>query len=145
MKFQFIYHAVCAIQILATDWVGDVGIEGNDAVETAKTLKSHGCGIIDVSTGQTTTDATPVYGRMFQTVLSEQVRNEADIPTIAVSKFTTWDQVNTIIATGRTDIVALARAYLTNPLLPWRQPHTAATKINAGRSCMLQVRNNSHG
>ena len=70
---------------------------------------------MNVSAGQTAPDAQPVYGRMFQTWFSEQVRLEADIPTMAAGNITTWDQVNTIIAAGRADVVALTRPHLTNP------------------------------
>ena len=104
-----------SVRISATDWVGAAGIEGADAVEIASMLKDRGCDLIDVSAGQTTPDARPVYGRMFQAWLSEQVRNEARIPTIAVGNVTTADQVNTILAAGRADLVALARPHLANP------------------------------
>ena len=104
-----------SVRISATDWVGANGVTGEEAVEIARALKEHGCDVIDVSAGQTTPDAKPVYGRMFQTPFSEQVRNEAGIPTIAVGNITTSDQVNTIVAAGRADLVALARPHLTNP------------------------------
>ena len=104
-----------SVRISATDWVGAAGITGDDAVVIAQTLGAHGCDLVDVSAGQTTPEAEPVYGRMFQTPLAEQVRNEAQIPTIAVGNITTWDQVNTILAAGRADLVALARPHLTNP------------------------------
>lgn len=104
-----------SVRLSATDWIGEAGIEGNETVEIAKMFKSRGCDLIDVSAGQTTPDAEPIYGRMFQTWFSEQVRLEAKIPTIAVGNITSWDQVNTIIAAGRADIVALARPHLTNP------------------------------
>jgi anthraniloyl-CoA monooxygenase len=52
---------------------------------------------------------------MFQTPFAEQVRNEAGIATIAVGNITTADQINTIVAGGRADLVALARPHLTNP------------------------------
>jgi anthraniloyl-CoA monooxygenase len=52
---------------------------------------------------------------MFQTPFADQVRNEADIATIAVGNITTADQVNTIIAAGRADLCALARPHLTDP------------------------------
>ena len=52
---------------------------------------------------------------MFQTHLSEQVRLEAKGPTIAVGNITSADQVNTIVAAGRADLVALARPHLTDP------------------------------
>jgi anthraniloyl-CoA monooxygenase len=104
-----------SVRISATDWVGPAGITGADAVEIAKAFAGHGCDLIDVSAGQTTPDAEPVYGRMFQTPFSEQVRNEAGIPTIAVGNITTWDQVNTILAAGRADLVALDRALVYDP------------------------------
>lgn len=104
-----------SVRISATDWVGEDGVTGDEAVEIARAFKDHGCDIIDVSAGQTTPDAKPVYGRMFQTMFSEQIRNEAGIPTVAVGNITTADQVNTIVAAGRADVVALARPHLTNP------------------------------
>ena len=104
-----------SVRLSATDWTGDTGIIGGDAVKIARALKDHGADLIDVSAGQTTPNAKPVYGRMFQTGFSEQIRLEADIPTIAVGNITTWDQVNTILAAGRADLVALARPHLTNP------------------------------
>jgi anthraniloyl-CoA monooxygenase len=104
-----------SVRISATDWVGEGGVTGEDAVEIGRAFKDHGCDLIDVSAGQTTPEAKPVYGRMFQTPFSEQIRNEADIPTIAVGNITTSDQVNTIVAAGRADLVALARPHLTNP------------------------------
>ena len=104
-----------SVRISATDWVAEAGVTGEDAVRISRMLKDRGCDLIDVSAGQTTPDATPVYGRMFQTWFAEQVRNEAAIPTIAVGNITTWDQVNTILAAGRADLVALARPHLTNP------------------------------
>ena len=104
-----------SVRISATDWVGDDGVTPDEAVDISRAFKAHGCDLIDVSAGQTTPDAQPVYGRMFQTWFSEQVRNEADIPTIAVGNITTADQVNTIVAAGRADLVALARPHLANP------------------------------
>ncbi len=104
-----------SVRISATDWVGEGGVTGEEAVEIGCAFKDHGCDLIDVSAGQTTPEAKPVYGRMFQTPFSEQIRNEADIPTIAVGNITTSDQVNTIVAAGRADLVALDRPHLTNP------------------------------
>ena len=103
-----------AVRISATDWIAG-GICGADAVEIAKTFKAHGCDLIDVSTGQTDPASKPVYGRMYQTVFSEQIRNEAGIATMAVGAITSADQVNTIVASGRADLCALARPHLADP------------------------------
>ena len=81
----------------------------------ARAFAEAGCDLIDVSTGQTTPDAEPVYGRMFQTPFSDQIRNDAGLATMCVGAITTADQVNTIIAAGRADLVALARPHLVDP------------------------------
>ena len=104
-----------SVRISATDWVEDGGLTGEDAVEIGRMLKEHGLDILDVSAGQTSTDAEPIYGRMFQTPFSDQVRQEAGIPTITVGNITTPDQVNTIVASGRADLCALARPHLLDP------------------------------
>jgi anthraniloyl-CoA monooxygenase len=108
-----------AVRISATDWK-EGGLTGDDAVAVAKLFARAGCDLIDVSTGQTVPDAEPVYGRMFQTPFSDQIRNEAGLATMCVGAITTPDQVNTIIAAGRADLVALARPHLVDPFFTLR-------------------------
>src|SRR5947208_4005539 len=103
-----------SVRISATDWT-DGGLTGDDAVQVARMFAEAGCDLIDVSTGQTVADAQPVFGRMFQTPFSDQIRNEAGLATMCVGAITTADQVNTIIAAGRADLVALARPHLVDP------------------------------
>jgi anthraniloyl-CoA monooxygenase len=103
-----------SVRISATDWK-DGGLTGDDAVEVARAFAAAGCDLIDVSSGQTVADAEPVYGRMFQTPFSDQIRNEAGLATMCVGAITTADQVNTILAAGRADLVALARPHLVDP------------------------------
>ena len=103
-----------SVRISATDWV-EGGVTGEDAVAIARAFIAAGADIIHVSTGQTSPDAKPVYGRMWQTPFSDRIRNEARIPTIAVGNITEADQVNSIIAAGRADLVALARPHLSDP------------------------------
>ena len=78
-------------------------------------VRARGADIIHVSAGQTSIDAKPVYGRMFQTPFSDRIRNECGLPTIAVGNITEADQVNAIIAAGRADLCALARPHSSNP------------------------------
>jgi anthraniloyl-CoA monooxygenase len=103
-----------SVRISATDWV-DGGLDGDEAVLVARAFHGAGADIIHVSTGQTSADARPVYGRMFQTPYADQIRNEAGIPTIAVGNITDPDQVNSIIAAGRADLCALGRPHLADP------------------------------
>lgn len=103
-----------SVRISATDWV-EGGISGQDAVEIARAFKAAGVDLIDVSAGQTSTNARPIYGRMFQTPFSDQIRNEVGIATMAVGNIFEPDHVNSIIAAGRADLCALARPHLANP------------------------------
>jgi anthraniloyl-CoA monooxygenase len=103
-----------SVRISATDWVPG-GFDGGDAVEVARALKDAGCDIVDVSAGQTTPDAQPVYGRLFQTPFADRVRHEADIPTITVGNISSYADVNSILVGGRADLCALARAHLFDP------------------------------
>ncbi len=100
-----------SVRISATDWV-DGGLTPQDAVTIAKAFVAAGADIIDVSAGQTTTDARPIYGRMFQTPLSDRIRNEGGVPTMAVGNIYEYDHVNSIIAAGRADLCCLARPHL---------------------------------
>jgi anthraniloyl-CoA monooxygenase len=103
-----------SVRISAHDWVPG-GMLPEQASEVAAHLKAHGCDLVDVSSGQTTPDEQPVYGRMFQTPFSDRIRNEVDIATIAVGNIQTWDQINTIVVSGRADLCALARPHLYDP------------------------------
>jgi anthraniloyl-CoA monooxygenase len=103
-----------SVRISAHDWV-EGGITPDDAVRIAQLFKIAGADMIDCSSGQVSKLEKPVYGRMFQTPFSDRIRNEAQIPTIAVGAITDADQVNSIIASGRADLCAIARPHLADP------------------------------
>ncbi len=104
-----------SVRISAHDWVGEDGIAPQDAVEIARALKVAGVDICDVSAGQTSIDAQPVYGRMFQTPFADRIRNEAGIATMTVGNIYEPDHVNSILMAGRADLVCLARPHLADP------------------------------
>jgi len=119
-----IFHAVRAawpaekpisVRISANDWVGAQGIEPRDAVAIARVLQEAGVDICDVSAGQTSIRARPVYGRMFQTPFSDRIRNETGMATMAVGNIYEPDHVNSILMAGRADLVCLARPHLADP------------------------------
>ncbi|HZR60757.1 MAG TPA: bifunctional salicylyl-CoA 5-hydroxylase/oxidoreductase [Xanthobacteraceae bacterium] len=119
-----IFHAVRAVwpadkpisvRISANDWVGDDGIAPHDAVAIARLLQEAGVDICDVSAGQTSIRARPVYGRMFQTPFSDRIRNETGMATMAVGNIFEPDHVNSILMAGRADLVCLARPHLADP------------------------------
>ncbi len=107
-------HLPMSVRISAHDWAPG-GNTADDAVAMARMFKQAGADFIDVSSGQTTREAKPVYGRMYQTPFADRIRNEAGIQTIAVGAISEVDQVNSIIAAGRADLCAIARPHLADP------------------------------
>ena len=129
-----------SVRVSATDWMPD-GLTEAELLRVAELLRQAGVDLIDVSAGQTVPDQQPIYGRMFQTPFSELIRNEVGIATMAVGNITTADQVNTILAAGRADLVALARPHLSDPYFtnraaadyqvmdhPWAKAYDAGTR-----------------
>jgi anthraniloyl-CoA monooxygenase len=108
-----------SVRISATDWAAG-GLSADDATELARLFAEAGCDLIDVSTGQTTPDSAPVYGRMFQTPFSDQIRTDTGLATMCVGSITSADQANTIVAAGRADLVAFARPHLVDPTFALR-------------------------
>ncbi|GAB5432885.1 MAG: bifunctional salicylyl-CoA 5-hydroxylase/oxidoreductase [Epibacterium sp.] len=104
-----------SVRISANDWVGEDGVTPDEAVQIARAFWEAGADLIDVSAGQTTTEAKPVYGRMFQTPFSDQIRNEAGICTMAVGNIYEADHANSILMAGRADLVAVGRPHLSDP------------------------------
>ncbi len=103
-----------SVRISAHDWVPG-GNTPDDAVIMARMFREAGADLIDVSSGLTTREAKPVYGRMYQTPFADRIRNEVGIATMAVGNIFEADHVNTIIAAGRADLCALARPHLADP------------------------------
>ena len=124
-------HKPISVRISANDWVGSEGITPTDAVDIARMLQAAGVDIIDVSAGQTSIRARPIYGRMFQTPFSDRIRNETGIATMAVGNIYEPDHVNSILMAGRADLCCLARPHLANPY--WTL-HAAAQLGYAGET-----------
>lgn len=127
-----------SVRISANDWLEGQGVTPSEAVEIAEAFYQGGADIIDVSTGQTSVEAAPVYGRMYQTPFADRIRNELSIPTMAVGNIYSPDHVNSILIAGRADLVCLARPHLSDPYwtlhaaavlgdteTPWPAPYLA--------------------
>ncbi|MFM9372472.1 bifunctional salicylyl-CoA 5-hydroxylase/oxidoreductase [Streptomyces sp. Da 82-17] len=130
------------VRISATDWA-EGGTTGDDAVAIARAFAAHGADAVDVSTGQVVADEQPAYGRSYQTPYADRIRAEAGVPVIAVGAISSWDDVNSLILAGRTDLCALARPHLydphwtlhaaaeqgyTGPGAPWPAPYRAGSR-----------------
>ncbi|WP_037856054.1 bifunctional salicylyl-CoA 5-hydroxylase/oxidoreductase [Streptomyces sp. NRRL S-340] len=102
------------VRISATDWAeGGTGAE--DAVEIARAFAAHGADAVDVSTGQVVAEERPEFGRSYQTPFADRIRHEVGVPVLAVGAISSWDDVNSLILAGRTDLCALARPHLYDP------------------------------
>jgi anthraniloyl-CoA monooxygenase len=102
------------VRISATDWA-EGGNTAEDAVAIARAFAEHGADAIDVSTGQVVADEKPEFGRSYQTPFADRIRHATGIPVIAVGAISSWDDVNSLILAGRTDLCALARPHLYDP------------------------------
>jgi anthraniloyl-CoA monooxygenase len=119
-----------SVRVSATDWVED-GLTTDESVQIGKAFVAAGADVIHVSTGQTVSNAKPVFGRLWQTPFSDRIRNEGRVPTIAVGNITEADQVNSIIAAGRADLVAIGRPHLSDP--QWTLRAAAQLGYNGAR------------
>ena len=136
MRAAWPAHKPMSVRISAHDWV-EGGIDERDAVKIAQGFHQAGADIIHVSSGQTNINEKPVFGRMFQTPFADRIRNETQIPTIAVGAIFEIDHINSIIAAGRADLCALARPHLSHPY--WTL-HAAARQNYSEQTWPIQYR-----
>jgi anthraniloyl-CoA monooxygenase len=120
------------VRVSATDWHPG-GLPESEAIAVAMAFAEHGAAAIDVSTGQVVSDERPAFGRSYQTPFADQLRNQVcrsrGVAVIAVGAISSYDDVNSIIVSGRADLVAVGRAHLYDP--HWTL-HAAADQGYAG-------------
>ncbi|WP_262692786.1 oxidoreductase [Kordiimonas aestuarii] len=103
-----------SVRLSAWDWAQG-GMTWDDLKTISLAFKAAGVDLINVSTGQTVPHQKPVYGRMYQVPFADFIRHEVGIPVMTVGSITLPEQINTILASGRADLVALARPHLNDP------------------------------
>ncbi len=105
-------------RITGSDWA-DGGLTGDDAAELGKALKETGLDYIDVSSGNITYDSRPPNEPGYNVPLAEKVRHASRLPVRAVGLIASPQQADGIVADGKADMVAMARAFLDNPHWAW--------------------------
>jgi NADPH2 dehydrogenase len=105
-------------RITGSDWL-DGGLTAADAVTLAKALKAAGLDYIDISSGNVTVDSRPPSDPGYNVPLAEPVRREANIATRVVGMIANAKQAEDIVASGKADMVAMARAFLDDPHWGW--------------------------
>jgi 2,4-dienoyl-CoA reductase-like NADH-dependent reductase (Old Yellow Enzyme family) len=114
------------MRISATDWI-EGGWTVDDSIDLARMVAPLGVDLIDCSSGGNAPGARIPVGPGYQVPLAERLR-AAGITTGAVGMITDPEQANDIIASGKADIVLLAREFLRDPYWPLR----AARKLGVG-------------
>ena len=114
------------VRVSASDFV-EGGWDVEQTIAFAKALKARGCPVIHVSGGGVSPAQKIELEPGYQVPFAGRIRSEAGIETIAVGLITEPEQAEEIIASGKADAVALARAILYDPRWPWH----AAAKLGA--------------
>lgn len=115
------------MRISAVEWV-DGGWSIEDSIELAKRLKDLGCDFIDVSSGGNDPKARIPIGPGYQVPFAEQIKNAVGISVMAVGMITEAEQAESIVAEGKSDLVAIARAFLDNPHWAWHAAYRLGTE-----------------
>jgi NADPH2 dehydrogenase len=105
-------------RITGSDWL-DGGLTGDDAVALTKALKAAGLDFVDVSSGNITPESRPPNEPSYNVPIAEQVRRETGLAVRVVGMIAGAKQADAIIADGKADMVAMARALLDDPHWGW--------------------------
>ncbi|PBB94239.1 oxidoreductase [Mesorhizobium sp. WSM3864] len=125
------------------EWV-DGGFEIEEAIEVAKALKAEGVAYLCCSSGGNSPLQKLPSGPGYQVHLAEAVRKGAGIPTRAVGLIDDPQQAEAIVADGRADMVALARAFLADPRWGWRAAATFGEEIRPALQLARSVTTMQH-
>jgi 2,4-dienoyl-CoA reductase-like NADH-dependent reductase (Old Yellow Enzyme family) len=109
-------------RMTGNDWQ-EGGLVPDDAVVFAKALKKAGLDYVCVSSGGITADTRPTMVAGLNVGFAARVKREAAIATRTVGLIATPKQAEAIVASGKVDMVAMARAFLDDPHWGW---HAAA-------------------
>ncbi|HTV35645.1 MAG TPA: NADH:flavin oxidoreductase/NADH oxidase [Xanthobacteraceae bacterium] len=115
-------------RITGTDWV-EGGLTADDAVALAKALKSEGLNYLDVSSANITPDSRWPSEPGFNVPIAERVRRESGIATRAVGMIANAKQAEAIVAEGKADMVAMARAFLDDPHWGWHAAQALSAEV----------------
>lgn len=106
------------VRVSATDWV-DGGWTPEETVILARELKTLGCDFIDVTSGQVDPRQKIPFAPGYNVPFAEKVKKESGIAVMAVGMVTRAAQAEELVATGRADLVAIARAMMDDPRWAW--------------------------
>jgi 2,4-dienoyl-CoA reductase-like NADH-dependent reductase (Old Yellow Enzyme family) len=106
------------VRVSATDWLEE-GWKPEEAVAFARELKALGCDFIDASSGALDPRQQIPFAPGYNVPFAEKIRRETGIVTMAVGMITRAEQAEEIIASGKADLIAIARAVMDDPRWAW--------------------------
>lgn len=116
------------VRISASDWT-EGGWTIEESVELAKVLKEKNVDLIDCSSGGNVPKAKISVGPGYQVHFAEAIKKEAGILTGAVGIITKPEQAEEIIASGKADVIIIAREFLRNPYFPLHAAKTLGVDV----------------
>ena len=123
------------IRISATDWV-EGGWDLAQSIALATALDARGCHFIHVSSAGLHPAQEIAVGPGYQLPFAEAIRREVTMPVIAVGMITEPHQAEAVLADGKADAVALARALLFDPRWPWHAAAVLGAQVDAAPQYM---------
>jgi NADPH2 dehydrogenase len=105
-------------RITGHDWI-EGGLTADDAAAFARALKDAGVDFVCVSSGGISAAARPNLVPNMNVPFAETVKSKGGLPTRAVGLIATPKRAEAIVAEGKADMIALARAMLDNPHWGW--------------------------
>ncbi|CCE09865.1 NADPH dehydrogenase [Bradyrhizobium sp. STM 3843] len=118
------------VRVSATDWV-DGGWDLEQTIAFAQELKRRGADWIDVSSGGVSPLQKIALGPGYQVPFAQAVKQAAGLPTITVGLITEARQAEEIVASGKADMVALARRMLYDPRWGWHAGAELGGQVSA--------------
>ena len=122
VRAAFPAHKPVGIKVSSTDWV-DGGWDIEQTIALARELKKRGVDWIDASSGGVSPLQKIPLGPGYQVPFAQAIRQATGVTTMAVGLITEAQQAEDIVASGKADMVALARGMLYEPRWGW---HAAA-------------------
>jgi 2,4-dienoyl-CoA reductase-like NADH-dependent reductase (Old Yellow Enzyme family) len=110
------------VRVSSSDWV-EGGWDIEQTIVFVKELKKRGVDWIDASSGGVSPRQKIPLSSGYQLPFAQAIKESTGVTTIAVGLITEASMAEEIVASGKADFVAMARAMLYDPRWPW---HAAA-------------------
>jgi len=137
MRAAWPAHKPMGLRVSATDWLEHLPAAERfdlpDAIEFARRCAALGADWIDASSGGISLQQKVRVGPGYQVPFAEAIRREAKLPVMAVGLITEPQQAEEIVASGKADMVALARGILYDPHWPWHAAAALGASVDAPR------------